>query len=94
MADSEFPADLIAAQRAFMEADRRVQEVDADWPLPTAVAAGEAVITTEQHEALDTARRVRLDALDAVRLHPFWGTEPGGWIHRKDALRRAASGSA
>ncbi|MEU4410786.1 hypothetical protein AB0F88_40300 [Streptosporangium sp. NPDC023963] len=70
MPDYEFPPDLLDAQRAYSEADRRVQEVtDA---LPTAQEVMEGAITDEQRAELVEAREARLTALEALNRHPWW----------------------
>ncbi|MFF4414547.1 hypothetical protein ACFYY8_18635 [Streptosporangium sp. NPDC001559] len=71
--DYDFPDDLIAAQRAFWEADAQVKEVTDRLPSSIAIAAGEAEISSEQHEELDRVRAARLEALDALNNHPWWG---------------------
>jgi glutamate formiminotransferase len=69
MAD-EIPADLIDAQRAYYEADRRVQEVTDALPSPQEVLEGAQ--TEEQGEELAQVREERLTALEALNRHPWW----------------------
>jgi len=72
MADYDFPADLLDAQRAYWVADARVQEVtDA---LPSSQEVLEGAMTDEQHTELAEARNARLAALEALNRHPWWGT--------------------
>lgn len=70
MADYDFPPDLLAAQRAYYEADRRVQEVTAALPSPQEVLEGAQ--TEEQGEELVRVREERLTALEALNRHPWW----------------------
>ncbi len=70
MADYDFPDDLLAAQRAFYEADARVQEVIAALPSPQEVLEGAQ--TEEQSEELARVREERLEALEALNRHSWW----------------------
>lgn len=72
MADFDLPDDLIAAQRAYDEADARVDEVTAALPSSIAVVAGEAEFTDEQRAALVEARAERLMRLAGLLDHPWW----------------------
>ncbi|MFE3448935.1 hypothetical protein ACFXJ8_08340 [Nonomuraea sp. NPDC059194] len=72
MADFDLPDDLIAAQRAYDEADARVEEVTATLPSSVAVLAGEAEFTDEQRAALAEARAERLMRLTGLIDHPWW----------------------
>lgn len=59
MADYDIPDDLLALQRAYDQADARVQELS---------------VGDEHREALAAARQERLAAVEALHRHPFWGT--------------------
>ncbi|MFI6883349.1 hypothetical protein [Streptosporangium canum] len=87
--DHEFPDDLIAAQLAYWEADRRVQEVTDALPSPQEVLEG--AMSDEQQAELVQMRTARLDALDELNRHPFWETVDDrhrAWM----ALQKAAKG--
>ena len=87
MADYEFPDDLLAAQRAYWEADARVQEVtDA---LPSSQEILEGAMTDEQRELLAEVRERRLRALEALDRHEWWKSAPDRYGARL-ALRKAA----
>ncbi|GAA3039693.1 hypothetical protein [Streptosporangium longisporum] len=89
MADYEFPPDLIEAQRAYDEADRRVQEVtDA---LPSTQEVMEGAMTDEQQEQLAEVREARLVALETMNRHPWWGQQRDRYA-AKMALLKAARG--
>lgn len=89
MSDYEIPDDLIAAQRAYDEADRRVQEVtDA---LPSAQEVMEGAMTDEQRDQLVEVREARLAALEALNRHPWWGQQHDRHA-AKTALWKAARG--
>ncbi|MER7126729.1 hypothetical protein [Micrococcus luteus] len=91
MSDYEFPPDLIEAQRAYYAADARVQEVTDALPSSVAIVAGEAEISDGQRAELAQARAARLDALETLNKHPWWGEQRdrhGAWM----ALQKAAKG--
>lgn len=94
MADYDLPDDLIAAQKAFYEAEARCQAlVDAE-PAASAIVALEAEISEEQRQALADAREERLQAVEALHRHPFWETvDAGDRIKVQAALRKAARGA-
>lgn len=70
MADHTFPDDLLAAQRAYWEADARVREVvDA---LPSSQEVLEGAMTDEQRQLLAEVREQRLLALEALNNNPWW----------------------
>ncbi|MEV4096987.1 hypothetical protein [Streptosporangium saharense] len=90
MANYDFPDDLIAAQRAFWEADARVREVTDRLPSSIAIAAGEAEVSDEQRAELDRVRAARLEALEVQNRHPWWGTvsdRHAAWMALKKAAR-------
>lgn len=91
MADYELPDDLIEAQRAFYEAEKRCQElVDAE-PAPTAIAALEAELSDEQRQALAAAREERLQAVEVLHRHRFWrDVQAGDKMKVQAKLREAA----
>lgn len=89
MADYEFPPDLLEAQRAYYAADAQVQEVTAAMPSSQEILEG--AISEEQREQLAAAREARLQALEALNRHPWWGGERdryAAWM----ALQKAAKG--
>lgn len=90
MADYDFPADLLDAQRAYWEADARVDEVVA--ALPSSQGVLEGAMTDEQKQGLADARSARLDALDALNRHPWWGQDEqrGDRYAAWTALQKAA----
>ncbi|WP_030506344.1 hypothetical protein [Microbispora rosea] len=59
MADYDIPDDLLALQRAYDQADAKVQEL---------------LVGDEHREALAAARQERLAAVEALHRHPFWET--------------------
>jgi hypothetical protein len=89
VADYEPPEGLIAAQRAYYEADAAVQEVTASLPSGIAIAAGEAAITPEQRAALDAARAERGRLVDALYAHPWFETVDDPHAARMELQRRA-----
>lgn len=91
MADYDIPPDLIDAQKAFYAAEQRCQTlVDAE-PAATAIVALEAEISDEQRQALAEAREERLQAVERIHRHPFWGTvEAGDRVKVQAQLRQAA----
>jgi hypothetical protein len=70
----EFPPDLLDAQRAYYKADLRVREVTDKLPSASAIVAGEAEITEEQHAELDAVRAERLRLVGVLYNHPWWKT--------------------
>lgn len=88
MADDEFPPDLLAAQRAYWEADARVQEViDA---LPSSQEILEGAMTDEQRQLLAEVREARLLALEVLNGHPWWAGQRdryGAWKRLQEAAR-------
>jgi hypothetical protein len=73
VADYDFPADLLEAQRAFWAADTRVEEIGALFPPPTAIADGTAAAPEELRQALHEARADRGRHLDVLYGHSWWG---------------------
>ncbi|OPG10571.1 hypothetical protein [Microbispora sp. GKU 823] len=91
MADYEFPTDLIEAQRAFLAASIKVAEIDAQYPRPTAIAAGEASIPDELRQAHAEAWAERDRTLDVLYGHSWWMEVPRAEHHAaRMALRKAA----
>lgn len=92
MADTyDFPPDLIAAQRAFWEADARVREVTNKLPSSIAIAAGEAEVSDEQRAELDQVRAARLEALAVQNRHPWWeavDNRHAAWMALREAARK------
>ncbi|MER7131315.1 hypothetical protein [Streptosporangium saharense] len=86
MTDYDFPDTLIAAQRAYWDADRRVHELVATLP-PS------LEMTDEQHAELTRLRAARLEALEVRDQHPWWGGTGQRYV-RQMALREAARGTA
>ncbi|MET9340394.1 hypothetical protein [Nonomuraea sp. NPDC003804] len=81
--------DLIAAWRAYNEADARVQEVTAALPSSVAVLDGKAEFTDEQRAELAEARAARLACLEALIDHPEWQSVDNKLAAQKE-LRLAA----
>ncbi|MEV7907774.1 hypothetical protein [Streptomyces anulatus] len=73
MSDYEFPDDLLAAQRAYYAADARVQEVTDALPSPQEILEG--AMTDEQRDELAEVREARLQALEALNAHAWWGEQ-------------------
>lgn len=91
MADYGFPQDLIEAQRAFLAADARCEELAQQGPAPTAVAEGTASIPEDLRRELEAARAERLRLIGVLYGHPFWGEIPQAeWFKARMALREAA----
>ncbi|MCC5574460.1 hypothetical protein IMZ11_02240 [Microtetraspora sp. AC03309] len=82
MAETDFPADLLDAQRSFWAADARVRELLATLPLGSAIAACEAEITEEQHAALKAARDEQHRWLDVLYDHSHWATVADSYAER------------
>ncbi|MDF5754571.1 hypothetical protein [Spongiactinospora sp. TRM90649] len=82
MAEFDLPADLIAAQRAYLAAERTCEEIASAIPAATEVASGKATIPEAQRTALTEARAERARHLDILYGHPWWAT-----IDRADHLR-------
>lgn len=59
MADYDIPDDLLALQRAYDQADAKVQELS---------------VGDEHREALKDARAERLRLVEEIHRHQFWGT--------------------
>ncbi|GAA4221588.1 hypothetical protein FHR32_005147 [Streptosporangium album] len=75
MAEYEFPPDLLDAQRAYVAAHARVQEVTDALPSSMATLAGEAEVSEEQREELAAARAERLRWVSVLYAdHPWWAT--------------------
>ncbi|WP_436759312.1 hypothetical protein [Streptosporangium sp. V21-05] len=91
MADYEIPEDLIEAQRAFYEADERVQAATDAMPSSVAVLAREAAVSEEQREELAAARAERLRLVDVLYRHPWFQTVDDPHKARM-ALQKAARG--
>jgi|GEM_PF-2849627 len=89
----EIPADLLDLQRAFYEADARVQEVADAMPSPVAVLAGEAEVSEGQREELAAARAERLRIVDELYRHP-WFTTVDDPHKARMALQKAARSGA
>jgi len=93
MAEYEFPSDLLEAQRAFLAADARVTEINAQMPRPTAIAAGEATIPDELRQAHAGAWAERDRTLDVLYGHSWWMEVPREeHFKARMALRKAAQG--
>lgn len=58
MADYDIPDDLLALQRAYDQADARVQEL----------------VDGDDREALKAARAERLRLVEELHRHPFWSS--------------------
>jgi hypothetical protein len=85
----EIPADLVAAQRAFLEAEARCAAMVRDHPRPTDVAAGRAHITAEQQA--EFARVMEEQRSLAEQLNDYWASvEPEKRTAGRAALREAA----
>ncbi|MGW4425794.1 hypothetical protein [Streptosporangium sp. NPDC004631] len=88
MTDDEFPPDLLAAQRAYWEADARVQEVTA--ALPSSQEILEGAMTDEQRQLLAEVREQRLLALEALNNNPWWAGQRdryAAWKQLQEAAR-------
>lgn len=59
MADYDIPPDLLQLQRAYDQADARVQDLS---------------VGDEHREALKTARAERLHLVEELHRHPFWSS--------------------
>lgn len=91
MADFDLPDDLLAAQRAYDEADARVQQIADALPSSVAVVALEAEISDEQRRELAEARAERLRWVEVLAGHPWWATlEPERRAAARTYLRRTA----
>lgn len=84
-----FPADLIALQCRFNQADAHCEKLAATHPRATDIAAGTADITETQRALLQCARTDRLNTALALQAHPFWATVKNRF-QAKQALREAA----
>jgi hypothetical protein len=67
------PGDLIATQRAFRQTETRCEQIGATHPRAVDIAAGLARITDEQRAELAGARQERLQLVEALQNHPWWG---------------------
>ncbi|GAA2860292.1 hypothetical protein [Nonomuraea rubra] len=91
MADLDIPEEVIAAQRAYDEADAEVHRIVASMPSGSAVAAGEAEIPDDLADELHRARMARLDRMEELRNLPWWD-EVESVLKAEMALRKAARG--
>lgn len=91
MSDYDPPENLIAAQREFDAAYRRYQELLSALPPASAIIAGEATITDEQHAALAEAQAElhRLLGVLYDRDDPWFGGTDNEHAAR-EALKKAA----
>ncbi|MEV7006238.1 hypothetical protein [Streptosporangium sp. NPDC051022] len=79
---------LLDLQRAYWAADARVQEVTA--ALPSAQEVLEGAMTDEQRAEPEAAREARLQALEALNRHEWWGGTGGrhaAWMAPQKAAR-------
>ncbi|WP_055477563.1 hypothetical protein [Sphaerimonospora mesophila] len=91
MADYDFPSDLIEAQRAFLAADARCEELAQQGPPATAIVEGTAAMPENLRQELEAARAERLRLISVLYGHPFWGEIPqSDWFAARMALREAA----
>jgi len=91
MADYGFPAELVEAQRTFLDAEIKLEAINARMPRATAIAAGEASVPEELQRAHDEVWAARSKALDVLYRHAHWGEVPKEErFAARMALRRAA----
>jgi hypothetical protein len=91
MSDYDPPEKLIATQRELDAAYQRYRELLASLPPASAIVAGEAAITDEQHAALTEARAGLHRLLGALydRDEPWFGGT-GNEHAAREALKKAA----
>lgn len=94
VANFDFPADLLALQRAWYAADARCEEAGAALPPARDVAAGVAAPTAEQQAELAEARAERLRITEALQEHGWWPTVKAKHKLAAKAALRAAARSA
>ncbi|MEU7899220.1 hypothetical protein AB0B45_40990 [Nonomuraea sp. NPDC049152] len=75
MADFDLPDDLIAAQRAYDEADARVEEVTAELPSSVAAVSGEAEFTDKVEQVTEPATEIVGRPTVQLDLHPPYREE-------------------
>ncbi|MBA9005849.1 hypothetical protein [Thermomonospora cellulosilytica] len=68
----EFPPDLLRLQKQFCALDRRCEELAAELPTGTAIAAGEATLTGPRADEYAKARADRMKTLTEMRNHWWW----------------------
>lgn len=89
MAEQEFPAELIEAQRAYWAAERRAEEIAARMPSGMDVISGAAIVSEEDRRELEEVRAERGRLLDTLYGHPFFeGVDRPEDL--REQLRRAA----
>lgn len=91
MADPEFPADLLQAQRDYYAADAEVERLASALPSSLDVVVGAAVVSDEQRAELTAARARRLDLVDLLYGHEYWAEVDDQHAARM-ALQKAARG--
>lgn len=96
MADYEFPDELLKAQRAYYEADAKVQKLADALPSSVEVLAGTAFEDEEQRIAvadtraqLEEARAERLAIIDVLYGDEYW-TKVDDQHAARMALQKAA----
>ncbi|MBB2749204.1 UNVERIFIED_ORG: hypothetical protein FHR35_009117 [Microbispora rosea subsp. rosea] len=93
MAEYDFPAELVEAQRAFLDAEAKLAELNALFPPPTAIAAGETSVPEGLRRAHDEVWAKQSRALDVLYGHERWKTIPREErFEARMQLRRAARG--
>lgn len=73
MADLDIPEDLLALKRDFLAADARCLEIADSLPSNVAVLELEANPEPERVAELVDARAERLEVLEQINRHPWWG---------------------
>ncbi|MEV4176908.1 hypothetical protein [Nonomuraea sp. NPDC049709] len=89
MADLEFPADVLAAWRAYATATAEVVRRAELLPRECDIASGKAPLSDEPYAALAQAQARRHEALAELERLPWWETVENR-VKAELALRRAA----
>ncbi|MFC6080892.1 hypothetical protein [Sphaerisporangium aureirubrum] len=72
--DTDFPPELVQAQRDYYAVDARVDKLVAQLPSSVDVLAGTAAMPAELRAAVDAARAERLKLVDVLYGHEYWET--------------------
>ncbi|MGW5259712.1 hypothetical protein ACWEQG_01975 [Microbispora sp. NPDC004025] len=90
MADYTFAPELLATQRAFLQASARVKEIGDSFPRLTAIAVGEADVPEELRQALQEARAEEQRLAVALQNDRYFATVDNALKARME-LRKAAA---